>query len=432
MSESTIYALSSGALPSGVAVLRISGSGGKRVLDEIVSSPVKAKHAQLSVLIDPSSGEKLDQALVLYFPAPSSFTGEDVVELHCHGGVASVAAVLRTLSELQGFRAAEPGEFSRRAFENGKLDLTQLEGLSDIIAANTEEQRKQALRQTNGALRDLYDDWRTRLIRARALIEAELDFADEDDVPGSVSDQVWQEVEVLAGSIRKHLDDQNRGEIVRRGLRIALMGKPNAGKSSLLNALAKREIAIVTPQAGTTRDVLEASLDLEGHFITLFDTAGIRQSDNLVEQEGIKRARVTGETADMVLWLHAADDDSDPEPIVDSKIVISKSDLGRSMAAEELHITTQEEDGLSTLLEWLRQEIKNRTSGGEDVLLTRQRHREALQNTISNLDASLAGTEIEIRSENLRLAADHLGRLTGRIDVEDLLDVIFSEFCVGK
>ena len=171
MSESTIYALSSGALPSGVAVIRISGSGCGTVLDEIVSSPIRARHAQLSAVIDPASGEKLDQALVLYFPAPSSFTGEDVVELHCHGGVASVAAVLRTLSELEGFRAAEPGEFSRRAFENGKLDLTQLEGLSDIIAANTEEQRKQALRQTNGALRDLYDDWRTRLIRARALIE---------------------------------------------------------------------------------------------------------------------------------------------------------------------------------------------------------------------------------------------------------------------
>jgi len=431
-SKETIFALASGGLPSGVAVVRISGPAVCTVMDAILPSTPKPREAVLQKIRHPQSGDLLDEGLVLFFEGPSSFTGEDVLELHCHGGVASVAAVLGALGELSNLRLAEAGEFSRRAFENGRMDLTELEGLSDLISAQTDAQRKLALSQSGGSLRTLYDDWRTRLIKARALIEAELDFSDEEDVPGSVSDQVWEQAALLNAEISAHLDDGRSGEIVRRGFRIALMGPPNAGKSSLLNALAKRDVAIVTPQAGTTRDVIDVSLDLGGNLVIVSDTAGLRDADDVVEQEGIRRAKAAAEEADLVLWLQAVDQPVTAPSIENGVILQTKTDLSDTAVGPALSINTQSPEGIAPLLSWLETVLSHHKTPREEPILTRQRHREALGSCQQNLQQAAEPLELEVRSEYLRLAADALGRITGRIDVEDLLDVIFSEFCVGK
>ncbi len=432
--DQTIFALSSGALPSGIAVIRLSGPNALTVGQKLTGKKPSHRMAVLSGIFDPKTGEKLDEALVLVFPSPKSFTGEDVVELHCHGGVATVAAVMQVLGQQDHCRPAEAGEFSRRAFENGRLDLTALEGLSDLIAAQTEAQRRLALSQSGGSLRELYDRWRKQLIRSRALIEAELDFSDEEDVPGSVSSQVWASVTELQAEILQHLDDGHRGELVRSGFRIALLGPPNSGKSSLLNALAKRDVAIVTPQAGTTRDVLEISLDIGGHLVIVSDTAGLRESSDMVEQEGIKRAKKAAQMADLTLWLQPLDQPQQKPEVDNALIVGTKNDLANDCKINDLLTTnTKNPAGLQPLLDHLKQFITENLIVGEESLVTRQRHRNALELTCASLGESLSNSkDIELRSEHLREAADSLGRITGRIDVEDLLDVIFSEFCIGK
>ncbi len=428
----TIYALSSGALPSGVAIVRVSGSGVLDAMDRMLGQRPQPRTAVLCRFNHPESGELLDEGLALYFEKPNSFTGEDVLELHCHGGLATVEAVLAALSGLSGLRAAERGEFSRRAFENGRLDLTELEGLSDLVAAQTEKQRKLALVQSTGSLRKLYDDWRSQLIRARALIEAELDFADEDDVPGSVSARVWKDVAALQEAIAVHVSDDRAGELIRSGFRIALLGAPNAGKSSVLNALAKRDVAIVTPQAGTTRDVIEVSLNIKDHLVVVSDTAGLREADDIVEQEGIRRARKTADEADLNLWLRASDDPVDKPDGLDAVVVQTKIDLADNGGGSELGVHTLEPEGIAPLFDFLKSEISIRMTMSEEPVLTRRRHRDALNATIAALDSVTEQSDIELKSEHLRQAADALGRITGRIDVEDLLDVIFSEFCIGK
>lgn len=434
MDRATIFALSSGSLPSGVALIRISGLAARSIETTMLGGSLEARRAGLRKLVHPQTGEALDEVLALVFPAPSSFTGEDVVELHCHGGVATVAAVLDALGSIDGFRIAEAGEFSRRAFENGRLDLTALEGLADLIAAQTETQREQALIQSGGALRDLYDGWRDHLIRMRALIEAELDFADENDVPGSVSDQVWRDAAILAGAIRDHLDDDHRGEIVRDGFRIALTGPPNAGKSSLLNALARRDVAIVTPQAGTTRDVVEVSLDIAGQLVIVSDTAGIRETQDIVEKEGIRRSHETAKRANLVLWLQAADERPLTDPLEGAVIVTTKTDLAGSHAGS-IGVTVVKEDGLAPLMNLIAEQVQSFAGSavrGESVP-TRVRHRLALEEAAEALESAVQSEDgLELRSEFLRVAGDALGRITGRVDVEDLLDVIFSEFCIGK
>jgi len=379
----------------------------------------------------------------MFFPGPRSFTGEDVAELHVHGGRAVLAALLGTLGELPGLRPAEPGEFTRRAFANGRMDLTEVEGLADLVAAETEAQRRLALRQASGVFRAVAEGWRSRLIRARAMIEAELDFADEEDVPGSVSDVAWDDVAVIADEIGLHLNDGGSGERLRDGAEVVLLGPVNAGKSSLVNALAKRDVAIVAEEPGTTRDLIEVHLDVEGFPFTVVDTAGLREAGGVIEREGMRRARERAGRADLVLLVADATlppgTAAETEPTIPTIRVGTKSDLLTS--SDRLHlekhfdilISADNGAGLDALLARLAAFGRERMNPAASGLITRQRHRSALAACREGLVASLdAAVPLELRAEEMRRATDALGRLTGRVDVEDLLDVIFRDFCIGK
>jgi len=454
MQAGTIFALSSGAVPSGVAVIRVSGPQARAALEAMCPRVPAPRQGQVRRLHDPRSGDVLDEALVLWFPGPRSFTGEDVVELHCHGGRAVVARVLDVLGSLEGCRPAEAGEFTRRAFDNDRLDLLQAEALADLINADTEAQRRQAVRQMSGDLGRIYEAWRGRLLRARAMIEAEFDFAEEEDVPGSVSDRIWSDVAGLRREIAEHLAAAMAGERLREGLQVALVGKPNAGKSSLLNALARRDVAIVTEEAGTTRDVIEVHLDLSGYPVTLVDTAGVREATGLVEREGIRRGLARAQAADLVLLLS---DPADPVtsdtiadlgfgPETDVWIVGAKSDLRKGpedagpadagpegTGATDQMISVKTGEGVSTLIEAIGAFAQARIGMREDPVATRARHRHHLEDAASSLERAGADARpLELRAEDLRQGADALGRIAGRIGVEDMLDVVFREFCIGK
>ena len=398
----TIYALSSGNVPSGLAVIRLSGPNALVIGEKIANGLPAARTNKLCNLVDPESGELIDRALVLTFSQPSSFTGENVVEFHCHGSRPVVSKMFDVLDRFGSCRMADAGEFTRRAFENGKMDLTEIEGLSDLIAAETEAQRVLALRQAGGELRELYEGWRKDLIRCRALIEAELDFADEEDVPGSVSDQVWSQVDVLRSEIEVHLDDDRQGEIVRDGLRVVLTGAPNVGKSSLLNALARRDVAIVTPIAGTTRDAIDVDLDLAGFKVRVTDTAGLRESDDLVEQEGILRAQQAIDQADVVLWLQVPGDTNSVQPPRGAIPVWTKSDLVKPDTGKDLlTINTVSRDGLDPLLNYLEDRLRTLHSAVETPVMTRQRHRLLLVNCLECLSkARMPNNDLEIGSEH--------------------------------
>ncbi|ADZ68515.1 tRNA uridine-5-carboxymethylaminomethyl(34) synthesis GTPase MnmE [Polymorphum gilvum] len=447
----TIYALSSGPVPAGVAVIRVSGPLTVEIVRKLSGKAPTPRRIALGLLRRPDTGEAIDQAVVLFFKGPSSFTGEDVAEFQCHGGRAVVAAVLECLAAFPGTRPAEAGEFTRRAFDNGRMDLTEVEGLADLIAAETEAQRRQAFRQMEGWLGRLYDGWRGRLVQMRAMIEADFDFADEEDVPGSVADGVWDAAAGLLRDIDAHLEQSGRGERLRQGLQVVLMGAPNAGKSSLLNALAGRDVAIVTEEAGTTRDVIEVHLDLDGYPVTLADTAGLRAEAGRVEREGIRRATERGRGADLILWAAEPGGPLPEDPLeglpeavraagVPVWMLRTKTDLvtpperDSSEMSLVIPVSTQTGMGIKSLLDRLSCFATETLSLGEAPLATRQRHRFHLAACRDALAAAVAsrGLPAELRAEDLRRAADALGRITGRIDVEDLLDVIFREFCIGK
>ena len=442
----TIFALSSAPGRAGVAVVRISGPQAGQVLDLMARPRPKPRVASGRRILHTSTAEVLDRGVVLWFPAPKSFTGEDVAELQLHGSVAVVRAVLAALALVPGCRPAEPGEFARRAFDNGKIDLVEAEGLADLIDAETEAQRRQALRQSQGALSSLYESWRASLIEASALVESAIDFSDEGDVAYDAFNAGKAVITDLAKAMRHHLDDGNRGEIVRSGFRVVLAGPPNVGKSSLLNALARRDAAIVSEEAGTTRDVIEVRLDLEGLAVIVSDTAGIRDTDGKVEREGIRRSLAHAADAELVVWLtdiHA------PEPLLPPELrdiadrillVVNKIDLAADAAQPSLPddmiaISVKTGGGLDVLTSRIGAIARARVgSGAEDPVITQDRHRRLIEASITDIETFLAGdaNHVEIRAEDLRRAAASLGRITGRIDVEDVLDGIFSRFCIGK
>lgn len=441
MHDDTIYALSSGGLPSGVAVIRLSGSQSKLALETLGVSVPEPRIAKLKTIRN-QNNLVLDRALVLYFPAPFSFTGEDCVEIHLHGGRAVVQSCFNALSLIDGLRLAEAGEFTKRAFDNGKMDLTEAEGLADLISSETEMQRKLAIQQSDGRLKRLYDDWTARILRSRALIEAELDFSDEEDIPGSVSDQVWKDVALIRDEILEHIKGAKIGEIQRSGYSVVIAGAPNAGKSSLLNALSGRDVAIVSDEKGTTRDILEVRLDLDGSLVILKDTAGLRDTSNLVEKEGIRRAKIAFDEADLVLYLISPEEvDADANTINAIKsdnlwVIGTKADVvGANWTIKtDYTIDVKSDTGLDPLISALKSILKTIDVVDDIAVPTRRRHVELLQNSATQLTYTLEFSEqpIEIKSEYLRLAQDMLGKITGRVDVEDLLGVIFSEFCVGK
>jgi tRNA modification GTPase len=444
----TIFALSSAPGRAAIAVVRISGPGANRAVDELVGRPLRPRLAALVDLVAPETGLPLDSALAIRFAGPASATGEDAVEFHVHGGRAVVASVLDALGRLPGFRPAEPGEFARRAFANGKLDLTQAEGLADLIDAETEQQRVQAFRQARGALFELYDGWRDRLIEAMALTEAAIDFSDEADVADGALRDARERAAALHADIGAHLASANRGEIIRDGFRVALAGAPNVGKSSLMNALAGRDVAIVTPEAGTTRDILEVRLDLDGLVCVVSDTAGLRETEHAIEREGIRRAETAIGAADLVVWL--------AEPMTDAHaanalrteataklklganvlLIASKSDLvpRDAFAWADLTISAQTGSGLDRLTAAIAERARAAAGDMASAPPTTERHRAHLARALEHLEAHAAksGDLPELAAEDLRLAATELGRLTGRVDPEDVLGAIFGRFCIGK
>jgi tRNA modification GTPase len=459
--RSTIFALSSGRPPAAIAVVRISGPRARHALERLTGRVPQPRQAALLRVREPTSGEVIDEALALWFPAPASETGEDVAELQLHGGHAVIAGVLKALSAVEGCRMAEPGEFTRRAFENAKLDLTAVEALGDLIAAETTAQRRQAFRQLKGLIGDRAEAWRQRLIEALALVEARIDFSDEADVPEDLIAPAAKIARGLRDEIAAALSDEGHGERLRDGLVVAIAGPPNAGKSTLLNRLARREAAIVSPFAGTTRDVIEVHLELDGYPVTVLDTAGIRDSAEPVEQEGIRRARARAAAADLVLWVtdlsvesRAAAElprlQSDaPQWLVENKIdLLEDSAIKRSTAGScsqsqkdefkfAFSISAERGEGLDALFGALGAFARDYFAVGETVLVTRARHRLALEETMAALDRAVVESASrspreELIAEELRQATSALGRLTGRIDVEDVLDKIFREFCIGK
>jgi tRNA modification GTPase len=433
-SDDTIFAIASGQGRAAVSVIRISGDQTRFVLETIAGKIPAPRRLTLRTLKDPA-GEPLDQALVAWMPGPGSFTGEDQAELQIHGGAATRNAVIGVLARIEGCRAAEAGEFTRRAFLNGRMDLTQVEGLADLIDAETEAQRRQAMRQMEGELGHAAEEWREEGLQILALLEASLDFADEGDVPDGLEHQAMTRMQALADRIAKVLSSRS-GERLREGLTVVIAGSPNAGKSTLLNRLAGRDVAIVSPFAGTTRDALEVRCDLGGLPVTFVDTAGLRETADPVEQEGVTRARQLAEQADLVLHLVAPDEDV-PRLSSERQVlrVATKGDLNRIRHDCDLSISALSGEGLPELLErveHLAQDMVNPAHAS----ISRERHRalfmeshQMLQRAHSMLETNQA---IELATEDVRLAVRALARVTGRLDVEDVLDRLFSGFCIGK
>jgi tRNA modification GTPase len=442
--DQTIFALSSGRPPAAIAIVRVSGPNARITLEKLCGKLPAPRAAHVSTLRD-SDGNAIDEAVALFFSAPHSATGEDIAEFQIHGGRAVIAALFDALGKIEGLRPAEPGEFTRRAFENGKLDLTEAEGLDDLIHADTDRQRRQALRQLKGLLGEKAESWRRQIIEASALVEAGIDFSDEGDVSAELVQPALNKISALKSEIEEALAVSAQSERLRDGLVVAIAGPPNAGKSTLLNRLARREAAIVSPHAGTTRDVIEVHLDLDGYPVTLIDTAGIRDTHDPVEQEGVRRARERARTADLVLWLVDAGEAIEPTMdgvenhapvwILRNKIdIASDASALPELRAHAFDISASRGDGVHELIARLISFAQEFFGSGESGIISRTRHRALLRETADSLNRAIAVARQgdELLAENLRISIHSLGRVTGRVDVDDILDVIFRDFCIGK
>lgn len=447
MDNKTIYALSTVFGKSGVAVIRISGQNASEVIGKMTTldfNKLKPRYAYFTDIKDSVSHETLDKALLLYFNAPHSFTGEDVIEIQCHGSHAVLSSVLASLSKIDGFRLAEAGEFSRRAFYNQKMDLTEAEGLADLIDAETSEQQKYALRQMEGGLKNLYDGWREELLKVYAYIEAYIDFPDED-IPESIKESILNTVFKLVKAIDEYLQNSNYGERLREGFRVVIAGPANAGKSSLLNAIVKRKAVIVSDIAGTTRDAVDVNLSIKGYPVIFTDTAGIRDSADVIEQQGIEIAYDKIKNADIVIALFDGVTDT---PDIFNKIkkesenkllyVANKSDKLTFEQCSELKkqgcflISVKQNQGVEELMNCIGDKIAQNFTSDSNILITRARYREALSECVENLRRFNFAKEIELSAEDIRLAVRALGKITGRFEVDEILDKIFGSFCIGK
>ena len=442
----TIYALSSGQGISGLAVIRISGPLTNSVINKITNSKLpKERHATRRKFIKINNNEVIDEGILIWFPAPNSYTGEDMAEVHVHGSKAVVDAIHNEVSKIDGCRLAEPGEFTKRAFQNGKINLIKAESIADLISAETEIQRKQAMSIMSGKSSDKFNSLRERLIKILANIEAKIDFPDED-LPNDILKNIHQETKNIKEEIKMILDDQKVGERIREGFKIAIVGPTNAGKSSLLNYLSRREVAIVSETAGTTRDVIEAHINFDGYPVIISDTAGIRNTGDEIEKKGIKLALNRAENADLniiVIEPKNVDFTRFLSDLINKKaiLVINKSDLGTDQIHDQLdkydpiYISIKLEKNLDKLVNIIKKNLKNKFISSNDIFITRERHRINLEKCVQQLETFEEKKSIEDfdkAAEDLRLAIRFLGMIVGKVDVEEILGSIFKDFCIGK
>lgn len=439
--KNTIYALSTVFGKSGVAVIRISGNEVLSIISKITSiniNTIKPRYAYFTDIINPTTKEILDKSLVLYFKAPHSFTGEDILEIQCHGSKAVLNSVLNVLSSLEGVRLAEPGEFSKRAFYNNKMDLTEAEGLADLIDAETSEQQKYAIRQLSGNLKNLYSSWRQYLVKTLSYLEAFIDFP-EEDIPEDLYNDILNTVFKVKENITLHLNGNNVNERLKNGFNIVITGATNAGKSSLINTLTKRNAVIVSDIAGTTRDAIDINLDIKGYPVVITDTAGIRETDNPIEKQGIEIAKEKIETADIIINLYDATNSTHDDALDTSKTIyvankIDKLDENniKNIPSNHLKISAKQNIGVDELVEKILEIIKNNFANSSNYLITRERYRIALEDCLEHLNTFSLDKEIELSAEDIRLACRSIGKITGYVEVDEILDNIFGSFCIGK
>ena len=442
----TIYALSSGSGTSGIATIRVSGKLAKKVVEQLTNSQIpEPRIATLKKINNINTNELIDEGIIIWFPGPNSYTGEDMVEFHVHGSLAVVQAIQNSISEIEGCRIADPGEFTKIAFQNNKINLLKAESIADLISSETEIQRRQAVKIMTGKSAERFNSWRDELVKVLANVEAKIDFPDED-LPEDILKNIKTKVNEIKNEIKKTLNDQKVGERIREGFKIAIVGPPNAGKSSLLNYLSNKEAAIVSEIAGTTRDVIEVHLNINGLPVIISDTAGIRSSKDEIEKKGIKLALQKAEDADLnivIIEPKSGFFTGFLKDLLTSKsiLVINKSDLNENLFVDEfkkykpIYISIKKEKNLNLLITEIKNKLKHQFHNSEDILITRERHRQNLEKCVEHLETFEEKNNLEEfdkASEDLRLAIRHLGKITGKVDVEEILDSIFNDFCIGK